>query len=48
MMIGDVCKRDVVCAGPGTTVASAAKLMREHHVGDVIIVDRACDPANYC
>ncbi|MFO1304605.1 MAG: CBS domain-containing protein [Burkholderiales bacterium] len=41
MFIGDVCKHDVVCAAPGTTVAHAARLMREHHVGDVIVVDRA-------
>ena len=41
MLIGQVCNRDVVCAGPATTVAAAAKMMREHHVGDVVIVDRS-------
>ncbi|HVO89222.1 MAG TPA: CBS domain-containing protein [Casimicrobiaceae bacterium] len=40
MLIGDVCKRDVVCAAGDTTVATAAKLMRAHHVGDVVVVDR--------
>lgn len=41
MLIGEACNRNVVCASPDTTVAAAAKLMREHHVGDVIIVDRS-------
>jgi CBS domain-containing protein len=41
MVIGDVCNRDVVCASRETTAATAAKLMRQHHVGDVIVIDRA-------
>ena len=40
MLIGEICNRDVVCAGAETTVANAAKLMRDRHVGDVVIVDR--------
>jgi CBS domain-containing protein len=40
MVIGDVCNRHVICAARETTVAAAAKLMRQHHVGDVIVVDR--------
>ncbi len=40
MVIGDVCNRDVVCAPRETTAATAAKLMRQHHVGDVIVIDR--------
>ena len=40
MLIGDLCNRDVVCAARDTSVAEAAKLMREHHVGDVVVVDR--------
>lgn len=41
MRIGEICNRDVVCAGRATTVMAAARLMREHHVGDIIIVDQA-------
>jgi CBS domain-containing protein len=41
MLIGDVCKRDVVCAPRETTVRAAANLMRQHHVGDVVVIDRA-------
>ncbi len=43
MLIGDVCNRSVVCAPRESTVRTAASLMRQHHVGDVIVVDRA-DP----
>jgi CBS domain-containing protein len=41
MLIGDVCKRNVVCAIRDTTVRAAANLMRQHHVGDVVVIDRA-------
>ena len=41
MDVRDVCSRDVVCATRETSVAAAAKLMRDHHVGDVIVIDRA-------
>lgn len=40
MPIGDLCNRNVVCAARETTVAAAAKLMRRHHVGDVVVIDR--------
>jgi CBS domain-containing protein len=41
MLVGQFCNRDVICAGRQTTVAEAAMLMRKHHVGDVVIVDRS-------
>lgn len=41
MLIRDVCTREVVCAARDATVRTAANLMRQHHVGDVIVVDRA-------
>jgi CBS domain-containing protein len=37
--IGEICKRDVVCASRDTTVAGAAKLLRHHHVGSLIVVE---------
>jgi CBS domain-containing protein len=37
-MIGEICTRDPVVAVPDTTVAEAAKLMRQHHVGSVVVV----------
>jgi CBS domain-containing protein len=39
MPIGDVCVRDVVVAGRGTTAREAAKLMSENHVGNVVVVE---------
>jgi CBS domain-containing protein len=38
MPIGDVCTREVLVATPETTAAEAAHLMRQHHVGDLIVV----------
>jgi CBS domain-containing protein len=39
MAIGEVCSRDVVFAVRGTTVRMAAQLMREYHVGALVVVD---------
>jgi CBS domain-containing protein len=38
--IGEICNRRVVIAGRETTVAEAAKLMRQHHVGSIVIVEQ--------
>lgn len=38
MPIGDVCIREVLVATPETTVTEAARLMRQHHVGDLVVV----------
>jgi CBS domain-containing protein len=39
MPIGAVCIRDVLVANPETTIREAAQLMRQHHVGDLVVVD---------
>jgi CBS domain-containing protein len=39
MPIGEVCSREVVVASRETTVQEAARLMRQHHVGDVVVLD---------
>jgi CBS domain-containing protein len=38
MGIGEICNREVVVVTRETKVAEAARLMREHHVGDVVAV----------
>ena len=38
MGIGEICNREVVVVTRETKVAEAARLMREHHVGDVVVV----------
>ena len=40
MRIGEICTREVVQCERTTPVAAIAQLMRNHHVGDVIVVDR--------
>ena len=37
--IGELCKREVVVAGPDATITAAARLMRHHHVGSIVVVD---------
>ena len=39
MPISEFCQRNVVCVTSETTVTEAAALMRQHHIGDVIIVE---------
>lgn len=41
MPIGEICNREVVMAEVNDTVLSAAKKMRKHHVGDVLIVKKS-------
>jgi CBS domain-containing protein len=39
MTVGKFCNREVIIAEKDSTVTEVAKLMRRHHVGDVVIVD---------
>lgn len=39
MAVGDVCSRNVVIVFRNDTVADACRLMRERHVGSVVVVD---------
>lgn len=39
MPIGEICNREVVIMRRNDTVHDAAKLMRQQHVGDVLVVD---------
>ncbi len=38
MAIGEICNREVVVVTRQTPVIEAARLMRQHHVGDVVVV----------
>ena len=38
MSIGEFCNRDVVIVHKGESALEAAKLMRQYHVGDVVVV----------
>jgi CBS domain-containing protein len=39
MSIGELCNRNVVIVDRAESVREAARLMREHHVGDVVVVE---------
>ncbi|MEW6353466.1 MAG: CBS domain-containing protein [Pseudomonadota bacterium] len=39
MPIGELCSRDVVFVTRNESVVEAARLMRQHHVGDVVVID---------
>lgn len=39
MPISEICNREVVIVQPDDTALEAAKLMRQHHVGDVLVVE---------
>lgn len=41
MPIGEICNREVVMLEINNTVLSAAKLMRKHHVGDLLVVKKS-------
>lgn len=38
MRIGDICTSEVVCCRPHASAKEVAKLMRQKHVGDVVVV----------
>ncbi|MCC7383205.1 MAG: CBS domain-containing protein [Deltaproteobacteria bacterium] len=40
MRVSDLCNHEVVTIAPGASIAAAAKLMRDRHVGDVLVVER--------
>lgn len=39
MSVGEFCNREVIVMGPDDPARDAARLMREHHVGDVLVVE---------
>ncbi len=41
MPISEICNREVIVVQRETTVHEAAKLMRQHHVGSVVVVDES-------
>lgn len=39
MPVSEICNREVIIVQGSNTVLDAAKLMRQHHVGDVLVVE---------
>ncbi len=40
MTLGQICNRETVIAWRETSIAEAARLMRAHHVGDLVIIEK--------
>ncbi len=40
MTAGEYCNREVIITGPESTISEAARLMRQHHVGTLVVVER--------
>jgi CBS domain-containing protein len=45
MTIGAICNREVITVQRDATVLHAAKLMRQYHVGDVVVIENRQDKA---
>lgn len=43
MTIGEICNREVIISNRDDSVLEAAKLMRNYHVGDVVVVEQRGD-----
>ena len=41
MAIGEICNREVVFAQREMTVLEASRLMRQYHVGDLVVIDES-------
>jgi CBS domain-containing protein len=39
MLMGEACNREVIVVGRTDSVIDAARLMRQHHVGDLVVVE---------
>ena len=39
MSIADICNREVITVKPEASISHVAKLMRQYHVGDVVVID---------
>jgi CBS domain-containing protein len=39
MPVSEICNREVVIVQRNNTILEAARLMRQHHVGDVVVVE---------
>jgi CBS domain-containing protein len=41
MSAGEYCNREVIIVEPAISVTEAAELMRHHHVGDLVVIEKA-------
>ena len=41
MKLTELCVLDVACCHKDTTISEAARLMRQHHTGDLVVIDES-------
>lgn len=41
MPIGEICSRETVVCDRNTTILEASQLMRQHHVGDLVVIEES-------
>ncbi len=46
MCVGDICRRDVITISPNASLSDAARVMREKHVGMLVVVGSPADHAD--
>ncbi len=46
MCVGNICRRDVITTTPDASLCDAARVMREKHVGMLVVVGSAADHAD--
>jgi signal-transduction protein with cAMP-binding, CBS, and nucleotidyltransferase domain len=46
MSIGEICNREVIVIEQGSTIMEAARLMRNHHVGTLVVVEKIAPADN--
>jgi predicted transcriptional regulator len=44
MNVGNICTRDIVVCRRDTTALDAARLIRNHHIGDLVVIDDSGRP----
>ena len=45
MPVGELCNREVVIVEPDASISEAVRLMRDRHVGDLVVVERRAGQA---
>ena len=43
MTAGEYCNREIIITGQDVSVTEAAMLMRQHHVGDLVVVEKQAE-----
>lgn len=45
MSVGEICNREVVITHKESSIVEVAQLMRQYHVGNIVVVDSSSGPS---